>query len=340
MGLYLENGYIDFNYIISQGMPFNAVVAARGTGKTYGFLKKEVEEHRKFIYMRRSQTQIDTVTTNELNPFKKLNEDLGRNIQALPIVKNVYAFYQCDDEGNPIGVAIGLALALSTLANLRGFDASDCLDLIYDEFVPEAQERMLKFEATAFFNAYETINRNRELEGKPPLLAFLFGNSNNMANPLFLAMGLVSKAEQMYKKGQELSVNKEKGITLVMPKKSPISEAKKTTALYKLTAGSDFANMAINNKFYNENGERIQSKPLKEYKPLVRVGEVTIYVHKARNEYYVSTHAAGEPPTYGAGEMELKRFRRHHYWVWEEHLHNNIYYENALAQILLTKYLD
>lgn len=340
MELYLDNGYLDFNFVISQGMPFNAVVSPRGTGKTYGFLKKEIEEHRKFIYMRRSQLQIDAVTTKELNPFKKLNSDMGWNIQALPISKNVYAFYHCDDEGKPCSDALGLAIALSTFANLRGFDASDCLDLIYDEFVPEPRERVLKFEATAFFNAYETINRNRELEGKPALVAMLFGNSNNLANPLFLAMGLVSKAEQMKKKEQELSVNREKGITLVMIKRSPISEAKKNTALYKLTEGSDFAAMALRNEFYNENAESIQSKPLREYKPVVRVGEVTIYAHKSRCEYYVSTHANGTPPVYGAGEVELKRFRRQYYWVWEQHLHNNIYYEDALSQILLTKYLD
>ena len=38
-------------------------------------------------------------------------------------------------------------------------------DIIFAEFIPEAHERLIKNEAAALFNFYETINRNRELDG-------------------------------------------------------------------------------------------------------------------------------------------------------------------------------
>lgn len=40
MKLYLDNGYVNMSAIIELGLPFNFVVAGRGTGKTYGTLKQ------------------------------------------------------------------------------------------------------------------------------------------------------------------------------------------------------------------------------------------------------------------------------------------------------------
>ena len=157
MGLYLPNGYVDIRWILAQCLPFNFLVGGRGTGKTYGALKVVVEDNIKFMLPRRTQAQIDFVTKSEFSPIKPINRDLGVDITAAKKTKYNTGFY-ADDSGDPIGYAS----ALSTMSNLRGFDASDVQLWIFDEFIPERHERPIKNEGAAFLNAYETMNRNLE----------------------------------------------------------------------------------------------------------------------------------------------------------------------------------
>jgi hypothetical protein len=43
--LYLDNGYVNMDYLMDLPYPFIIVCGARGTGKTYGALKKVKEEN-------------------------------------------------------------------------------------------------------------------------------------------------------------------------------------------------------------------------------------------------------------------------------------------------------
>ena len=51
MSIYLDNGYLNIEQILSYGLPFNFVVGGRGTGKTYGALKTAYEINIRFILM-------------------------------------------------------------------------------------------------------------------------------------------------------------------------------------------------------------------------------------------------------------------------------------------------
>ena len=95
--------------------------------------------------------------------------------------------------------------------------------------------------------------------------------------------------------------------------------------------------MSLNNDFSGEEIGRINSRPLAEYKPIVTVGEITVYEHKSKRTYYISTHKTGNPPYYGTGDAERARFRRLYTWIWDEYLENNIEFEEYLCEILLTK---
>ena len=210
--------------------------------------------------------------------------------------------------------------------------------LIYDEFIPERHERPIKNEGAAFLNAYETINRNRELSGKPPLQVICLANANDLSNAIFIELGLVRKAEQMKRKGQEISVDRKRGIGIFMLSESPISDLKRNTALYRLTSGSEFERMSIDNDFAGRDYANVVVRPLVEYRPVVAVGEICIYTHKNTNKLYVSLHTTGSPPTYTSGEADLKRFSRAYSWVWMEYMENNVEFEEILCEILLTKY--
>lgn len=340
MKIYQNSGYIDIRAILSLGLPFNFVVGGRATGKTYTSLETVIEDKIKFMYMRRTQSQADLINKPDFSPFKSLNRDFGWNIGTESISKYNAAFYnQEEQDGRMVsfGSPIGYTSALSTLSNMRGFDASDLELWIYDEFIPEKHERPLKNEGAAYLNAYETINRNRELLGKKPLQSICLANANDLANPIFMELHLVRKAEQMRRKKQEIYIDKERGIGMFILDRSPISQQKKTTALYRLTSGSNFEKMSIQNDFSGEEVGRIASKPLAEYKPIVAVAEIVIYEHKSNRSYYITTHKIGSPPTYGSGEAERARFRRIYSWIWDEYMENNIEFEEYLCEILLTK---
>lgn len=336
MSLFLDNGFVNMPRLFASRLPFIFVVGGRGTGKTYGaleYVRKQALDGKKFIYMRRTQDQVDKISQDDFSPFKSIDELTGTITTVQKMAGKTFSFIDA-----PSDKTLGYCFALSTFAKMRGFDASDVSTLVFDEFIPEKHERPIKNEAEAFFNAVETINRNRELTGREPLQCVLLSNANNMGNPLFLELGLVSRATKMLSKGVDTYRDEKRGLMLVIIQNSPISEAKKQTALYKLTAGSSFQKMAIDNDF-DEQCSNLRHAPLKELRPLVGVGEITIYTHKSENWLYVSTHRTGSPPTFSSSAADLNRFRLQYMWVWEAYMMRRVYFEEYLCELLLSKYL-
>ena len=188
MSLYLDNGYLDVAKILSYKIPFTWVVGGRASGKTFGALKTLYETNTRFMLMRRTQAQVDLINKPEFNPYKAVNAYIGSDVTVKPISKYNSKMIEYDGENDRL---IGYTCALSTIANMRGFDASDIDVLLYDEFVPEKHERALKYEGSAFANAYESLGRNREVQGRPPLQVLGLANAFNIANPIFLEFGLV-----------------------------------------------------------------------------------------------------------------------------------------------------
>lgn len=341
------NGYLDFNYIVNHSLTYTAVVGGRGIGKTFGRIKYVIDQGIKFIFLRRTQTQIDMIKNDDMNPFKALLDVLGDNYAVVTkkLNKNITACYKAvrDADGilQPAGPVIGYLMALSTVANIRGFDASDVDYLIYDEFIGEKHERPIREEGSAFLNAIETIARNRELKGKKPLKVIMLSNSNMLANPLFIELQLVTECERMLNKGQTIKSLPARDLTLILLNTTPISEQKAQTSLYKLAGrDSSFSKMALDNEFTKEEMQDIKSLSLREYKPVLTIGEISIYRHKSRNEYYVTGHQSGSPVMYDTSAMELKRFKRDAYHLWLAYLRRGIIFESYIYKVLFERYFN
>lgn len=348
MRYYSKDGYIDFSRLLDQDRnDFIFMVGARGIGKTFGILKHMIDNGLKFIYMRRTQTQVDMIRSDELNPFNALTSVLGDDYTFIPktVNKNITAIYRSVfDESSqvyvPTGPIIAYVLALSTVANIRGFDASDVDYLIYDEFIGEKHEKPIRSEGTAFLNAIETIARNRELQGRNALRVICLSNSTNLANPLFVELKLITPLEKMLKGKNDVLSLPDRDISVYVLKDSPISEAKSRTALYRLSGkDSDFAKMSLENQFNKEYFGQVRSMSLKEYKPLVKVGEIMIYKHKSRHEWYCTEHGSGKPEIYDSSEIELKRFANDYYYLKLAYLNRHIYFESYIQQVLFEKYM-
>lgn len=321
--------------------PFVFIVGARGIGKSYGclldLLQNYQETGQRFIYMRRSDAQADIVGSAEGNPYNEINRDTGSDIHIKKVNRKLKGFYLGEEE-----TPMGLIMALSTFSGKRSVSFSAYDILFFDEFIPEVHERPIKNEAEAFFHVVETISRNRELQGKPPLKVICASNSNTVDNPLFLELGLVTRALRMEEKKTPIYTDPKRGVSLVMPFSSPISRKKKDTALYRLTQNStDFQKVAIENEFNDDISDNVKSLNLSQYSSLVHVGELFIYSHKAERRYYISSHKQGTfQSEFSSGQMDITRFKSRYTYLWFAHLRREVYFESYIEQLLFEKYFS
>lgn len=337
--LFSESGYLNMPGIIEMRYPFTLVTGARQIGKTFGSLMYNLDNDIPFVYMRRTDKELKATKSEALSPFRSINHYRKNcDIQGKTMAGDVIGFYDKANDNKLIAPGI----ALTTMHNVRGISGADYRQILYDEFIPETIARPIKGEYDALMNAYETLNSNRELTGEDPIQLIALANSNNAANPIFMGLNLVSTMERMKNEHIIFWSDDKRGILLVNVEGSPISaKKKKQTALGKLTAGTDFARMAYENDFAFDDFSNIGSRSLKEYKPVVTVGEVTIYKHKSRKEYYVSMHLSGmAPKVYTSSEREVEAFSRSAGRLRDAYLDGSMWFENYLAKILFIKYTN
>lgn len=345
MKLYLDSGYLNMPGIFENDYTFNIIIGARGIGKTYGALEYVKEHQLPFMFTRRTQQQIDLLKQPTFNPYGALNHDKHWNVEIRSIGGKNFGFYEAErniDSGEYeiSGPPIGIATALSTFSNMRGFDASWIRVWLFDEFIKESHEKPIKEEGKAILNMYESINRNRELIGDPPVKFIAMANSEYVANPLLLELQLATRAAMMQRKGIEQFYDKDRSVALFIPKQSPISLKKAETALYKLSTHTEFNKMALNNEFNELDWTLVRPANLINYVPLVRVGELTIYKHKSDEIFYITEHFSGQCPSYTAGATDLRRFRQKFFWIWQKFLYNKVYFEEFIDQVVFEKYFS
>lgn len=331
MSLYLKNGYLNFSYILGFGCPTTIIIGGRGTGKTYGALLDSIENNRKIILMRRTQSQADLINKPEFSPINPVAQDLGLPVVVKQISKYNSAIYLGEDEQ-----VLGFTAALSTFSNLRGFDSSGVELLIYDEFIPEIHERPIKGEGLALLNVYETVNRNRELQGRKPLQMLLLSNANRLDSPILETLDLVNVVDRMRNKGQEEYINQQRGIAIFLLQGSPISAAKADTALYRMVGDSSFSQMSLGNDFAFDDMADVRSLPLTGWKLQAQLGQLFIY--KKDNLYYISKHCAGTPAkVYEDTAIDRARFVRENPRCRDRILTHRIIYEDFSCKSYLTE---
>ena len=341
--LYTTDGWVDIpavrSFMREAGLVFLFCFGGRGIGKTYGALSdarsralEDPESKHKFLLVRRTQSQVDIISKQELSPFKRIDLDHAFFTECRPVSKFTTGFYADD-------TLIGYVAALSTFSNLRGFDASDVDLIIFDEFIPESHEKPIRNEDAALLNLYETVNRNRELDGQDPALLMCYANANNIANPIFAGLGLISTVEQMQKKHREQWILEDRGVLLLNLDASPISRAKSRTALYRLAGEqSDFGKMALSNSFRSDTGSEHGSRNIREYIPVLSVGDLTVYEHKSNGTFYVCELRSGSPETFQANKTDLARFKSQNIWLWREYMTGRIVFRSLEIEILFQNY--
>lgn len=337
--IYTDKGFVNWDYLFNNTRAFCMVTGPRATGKTYGLFKFLIEQNIRFLYLRRLKTQLEQCSSEAANPFKKLNYDLGWNIQPFrskALVRFSHA-EMVDGKSYETGDIVAYGAALSTFATMRGMDFSDIDAIVFDEAIPMEGEKPIKDEFNAFLHFYESVNRNRELEGKAPVKCFLLGNANKLSNPYYAGWRFMRTALKMIRGGQMLWRSPDNTRIMVMLLKSPISERKKATVLYQ-NGSADFISNAIDNAFRTD-ATNIHSYSRMELLPLCGVGEIGIHKLRCNGKMYVSKII---PPKnyYEAHGIHLKRFRHDYAILKTIYLNNDIIFEDYDIELLFREMLD
>ena len=347
MKLYDKAGYLDTKHIEDVADKNNiamiVIIGKRQIGKTYGVLKLMLDEDKRFILLRGMRTELDMLERNVNSPFEKIhgyesrvlfekNSDYTANITRL----------DKDEDGNEVKTIIGMGAALSSIGRVRGFNGDIYTDVVFDEAIPESHLLKVRHGGDAFLNMYTTVAGNRELEGRPPLRVWLLANSNNLDSDILDALNITDIVERMSLRGEESRIIKERGIMILLPDSSEITEKRKQTALYKAIGGnSKFARMAYGNEFAYNDYTDVGTKPLQEYNALFRVGNVIVHLHKADKTLYVTSSYTGKTKrVYDDSDYSKMRFVRDYPEIKAAYLRGRITFQNMVVKNDFLHYID
>lgn len=254
----------------------NFFIGGRGIGKTFSTFSF-IYPLQPFIYARNTEVQMDECCSEFGNPFKKWNKVTGH---ALKMRKEKKHSLIIDGLGEDEHI-VGYGASLSNVGALRGVDLSDVKIGVLDEFI---EKRTLNFNQGAYYDDfYETVNRNREIEGEEIFKCILLSNAQALNNSILSRKDLITPIENMINTGQQTW---SRGDSFVCLPVSEVSDLKANTAFYSSIKGSKTYAEAIENRFANDSFYAIKKRPLKEYVGVCQIDDIYIYKHKSSGKYY------------------------------------------------------
>ncbi len=321
------------------GIDIFMIIGGRNTGKTFSALKEMADRRLKYFYVRRTETQVKIAMRGNIYSkiAQRYPEPKYQNITC-EYSKDISFIYDQDDN------VMAYAGSLNTMHNLTGADFSSCKVFFWDEFIRKKNERrIMEDELDSFQWAYETVSRNRELEGEEPLLAILCSNANTITNDLFIGLGIVGKLEECIKNNEHLYVNYE-GRFLVLMLETPeeLLEARKQTTIAKFSKGTKYYETSINNEFASDDFNFVTKMSIKGFKPLCKIDRWYLWEKKNDNLIYVTFHKAKVKDSYNL-DIDVDRIRliRNYPWLTGYYEAKRIRFESIeLKEIFLALFFN
>lgn len=331
--LYMDSGWVNWEFIYNLPQHMIFVTGGRGIGKTYGLLKYLFEKGIKFIFVRRTQVEADIQMNMDVSDISPVLEDLHINAMIDKIPKTPVSLVIDKDTDERLAL-IG---SLRTFGKIRGMNFRDYDCIVFDEFIPKPEEPKFKLEGFALKQAYESVNRNRELEGRDAVKMICLSNSLNMQNDTFMEFDLIGVAEDLAMGKKELYTDGE--VAVIISKYSPISEKKSGTVLYK-NKDDDFYKMAIKNEFILNDFSYVCKQNLKEYQCKAKIGDLYVYKHKSKTIYYITKTKGETKNIVKATASGIELIKRKFWRLWIHYLDGNIRFDSYKSISLFEKYFE
>jgi hypothetical protein len=234
---------------------FNFIIGMRGAGKTYGFLKREIERFLKspksnrhqFIYMRRLKEELKKLTTAQNG---RLFDAVQKEFPDHTLRAEGDVLY-CDKE------IMGYGVALSTSSKLKSDAFPHVREIGFDEFIIDNTRtyHYLPDEVRKFLDVYETIARPGNDPDRPDTLVWFLSNAVTINNPYFSEFKLMPPVN-----GDIQRFGKAKDMLVQNVVNQSLSERKKSTRFGKMISGSHYEEYAYENQWLMDDERFVEKK--------------------------------------------------------------------------------
>ena len=271
------------------------VWSRRGPGKTYSFLRYCIDNDIFFIYMKRTNDDVELLCTGtlhpelqmDLDPFLPLCRDFGWNIKPKLIDKGMGGFYECNEEGKPVGKPLGLIVSMNRVTKVKGSEMSKASFICFDEFIPQTGEIVRRKEGETFADFAMTAIRDKYKRGQRMQLVF-FANAEEISTPLTNAFELVDDMAELAWSKKSHFYNKNRRLLLhhITQAEIPMTKEELDSDMYVLMKGTAWAQKAFFGDFANNDFSNVKKLSIKNMSCIHRI----YYKNK---DFYVYRRADG-----------------------------------------------
>ena len=325
-----ENFYDGYYHVAEDIINYPAawlyiVWSLRGSGKTYSFLRYMLGIQKRFIYMKRTNDDIDLLCQRgfkgdmsyDPSPFKPINRDFGINVRPYKIREGLAGFYEFNAEGEPEGELLGYALSINAIAKYKGFDFSEVDYICFDEFIPMKGQIIKHDEGTMLLNFYMTVCRDRMKRGRGDLKLVMFANAENISVPVINDLEVMDNIAYMNNAGVDSDYIKERGIFLRHINAEEIDNDFEEMGIFKAMNNTAWGEIAFQGNFANNDFSNVSRCNLKNYKPLIKITykrkDIFIYYNPNNGFYHFTASKNKTIYEYDLSrENDQKRFYGEH----------------------------
>ena len=277
------------------------VWSRRGPGKTYSFLRYCIDNELFFIYMKRTNDDVELLCTGmehpdlqmDLDPFVPLCRDFGWNIKPQLISKGIGGFYECNEEGKPVGAPLGLIVSMNRVTKVKGSEMSKASFICFDEFIPQSTEIVRRQEGNAFADFAMTAIRDKAKRGQRMQLV-LFANAEEISTPLTNAFELVDDMAELAWSKNSHYYNRDRRLLLhhINQSEIPLTKEELESDMFVLMKGTAWAQKAFFGDFANNDFSNVKKLSVKNMKCLHKIHyknkDMYVYVRPSDNMHYMT----------------------------------------------------
>ena len=289
----------------------------RGPGKTYSALWMCYYNDIKFIYMKRTDKDVNLILSNndvefDASPYKDLKRDKHIQVTGVKIDDGIGGFYECDNEGNPKKL-LCYVLSFNKVQSYKGFGFSDCEFIIFDEVIPQKGERIKRSEGENLLDLYMTVSRDRQKRGRKPLKMLLFCNAEEISTPVTKELEIIDDIADLNASGESHRyTDRNMLMHHITNEEVPISEAE-TEGIYDGMKGTAWFDKAFGGYFTGNDFSNVTKRSIRRSVPLIhlqyRNHDHYIYYNEDKGKYYMCSIPAKCQYDYNLDrENEQKKF--------------------------------